>query len=89
MLVSTVQQSESAMYIHIYIYPLPFRFPSHSGHHSALSRVPCTIKYVLISYLFYTWYQYCICEENKNTNLKRYFHPYVHCILFTIVKQWK
>ena len=89
MLVSTVQQSESAMYIHIYKYPLPFRFPSHSGHHSALSRVPFTIKYVLISYLFYTWYQYCICEENKNTNLKRYFHPYVHCILFTIVKQWK
>ena len=26
----------------------------HLGHHNALSRVPCAIQYVLISYLFYT-----------------------------------
>ena len=26
----------------------------HEGHQSALSRVPCEIQYVLISYLFYT-----------------------------------
>ena len=25
----------------------------HSGHHRALSRVPCALQYVLISYLFY------------------------------------
>ena len=42
------------MYIHIY--PISFRFPSHLGHHRALSRVPCAIQLVLISYLliFYT-----------------------------------
>ena len=40
--------------IHMYIkYPLFFGFPSHLGHHRALSRVPCAIWLVLISYLFY------------------------------------
>ena len=39
---------------YLYMYPLPFGLPSHSGHHSALSRVPCAVQYVLISYLFYT-----------------------------------
>ena len=38
---------------YIYIYPLPFGFPSHLGHHSALSRVPCAAQQVIISYLFY------------------------------------
>ena len=52
--VSTVQQNESAIHIHI---PLFFGFPSHLGHHSTLSRVPCAIQYVLISCLFYTQYQ--------------------------------
>ena len=23
----------------------------------------------------------CLSKENKNTNLKRYIHPYVHCCL--------
>ena len=39
--VSTVQQHESAISIHI---PLSFGFPSHSGHHSVLNRVPCAIQ---------------------------------------------
>ena len=40
-----------------YIYPLFLEFPSYLGHHRALSRVPCAIQLVLISYLFYTyWY---------------------------------
>ena len=39
-LVSAVQQSESAIWIHIS--PL-FRFPSHSVTTEELSRVPCTI----------------------------------------------
>ena len=33
-----------------YMYPLPFGFPSHSGHHSVLSRVPGAIQYVLIQF---------------------------------------
>ena len=51
--VSGVQQSES----HIYIYPLFllffffFRFFSHIGHYRVLSRVPCAIQQVLISYV--------------------------------------
>ena len=43
--------------LYIYIYPLFFGFPSHLGHHRALSRVPCALQ-VLINYLFYT--QQCI-----------------------------
>ena len=46
--------------LYIYIYPLPFGSPSYSGYCSALSRVPCAIQYVLISYVFYTQYQQCI-----------------------------
>ena len=44
--------------LYVYIYPLLFGFPSHLGHHRALSRVPCALQQVLISYLFYT--QQCI-----------------------------
>ena len=28
------------------VYPLPFGLPSHSGHHRALSRVPCALQHV-------------------------------------------
>ena len=41
-----------------YIQLFFFGFPSHLGHHSALSRVPCVTQQILISYLFYT--QQCI-----------------------------
>ena len=37
----------------VYIYPLFFGFPSRLGLHRALSRVPCALQEVLISYLFY------------------------------------
>ena len=37
----------------IYIHPLFFRFLSHIGYCSVLSRVPCAIQQVLSSYLFY------------------------------------
>ena len=40
---------------YINIYPLFFGFPSHLGHDRALSRVPCAIQQVLISYLFYMY----------------------------------
>ena len=40
-LVSAVQQSESAICIHTSPF---FRSPSHVGHHRALSRVPCAIQ---------------------------------------------
>ena len=49
-LVSAVQQSESGTHIHIS--PL-FAFPSCLGHCRPLSRVPCAMQSVLISYLFY------------------------------------
>ena len=45
-------------------------FLKHLGHHRALSRVPCAIQQVLNSYLFYTYYQQCICV---NPNLP--IHP--------------
>ena len=49
-LISTVQQNEST--IHIHSSP-PYWIPSHSGHHRTLSRSPCAIQYVLISYSLY------------------------------------
>ena len=47
--------------LYVYIYPLFFGFPSHLGHHRALSRVPRALQQVLISYLFYT---YCCTYVN-------------------------
>lgn len=44
-----------------YVCPLPFGLPPHSGHHSAIRRVPCAAEYDLISCLFSTQYQYCVC----------------------------
>ena len=41
---------------YVYIQLLCFGFPSHLGHHRALSRVPCAIQWFLISYPFYTHY---------------------------------
>ena len=46
--------------LYIYVYPLFFRFPSHLGHHRALSIVPCAIQQVLISYLFCIQQHICI-----------------------------
>ena len=49
----------------IYIHPLPFEFPSHSGHYSPLNRVPCAAQQILISYLFYAEYQWSICVHSN------------------------
>ena len=41
--------------LNLFIYLLFFVFPSHLGHHGALSRVPCAIySRFSFSYLFYT-----------------------------------
>ena len=53
-----IPQSASATYISMY--PLFFGFLSHLVHHRALGRVPWAILWILISYLFCTWYQYCL-----------------------------
>ena len=63
--------------LYIYIHPLFFGFPSHLGHHRALSRVPCAIQQVLISYLFYTQYQQCIYV---NPNLP--IHPTLVSVVY-------
>ena len=49
-LISAIQQSESATHIHIYLF---FRFPSRLGRHRARSGVSGAIQQVHISYLFY------------------------------------
>ena len=51
-LVSGVWQSESVIHIHRSTL-LFFIFFSHIGHYRVLSRVPCAIQQVPISYLFY------------------------------------
>ena len=59
MYISLVGGKKTNIYIYIYKHtPLPsFGIPSHSGHSTALGRVPCAMQYVLMSYLFYTQYQ--------------------------------
>ena len=54
---SALQQSDQPG---IYVYSLCFGFPSHLSHHRASRRVLCSIQYVLISYLFYMYYQYML-----------------------------
>ena len=54
--------------LHVCIYSLFYRFPSHLGHHGAQNRVCCAIQQVLISYLFYT--QQCI-YVNPNLAIHR------------------
>ena len=46
-------QADSLPLCHIQTYPLFLRFLSPTGHHRILSRGPCVILQVLISYLFY------------------------------------
>ena len=41
--------------LYVYMYPLFFGFPSHVGHHRAISRVSCALQQVLISSLFCTY----------------------------------
>ena len=49
LLVSTIQENESAVQIHI---SLPFGLPSCLCRHSALSRVFCALHYILIIIYF-------------------------------------
>ena len=38
----------------VYTHPLFFGFPSHLGHHRALSRAPCAVQSVLISHFIHS-----------------------------------
>ena len=81
-LVYTVQQSESTICIHIS--PLFLDFLLNLGHHRALSRVPCAIQQVLISYLFYTQYQQCVyVNPNLSIHPTRPPSPLVFISLFS------
>ena len=40
--------------LYVYLYHFFFGFPSHLGHHRALSRVPCAIQQVLIIYFIHS-----------------------------------
>ena len=73
-LVSVVQQSESAIRIHISPYPLPLEPPSHSpyptplGGHKASSRSPCAMQQLPTSHPFYIWY-ICQCYSLTSSQL--------------------
>ena len=89
--IDTLQCCQFLLYIkmkqpYTYIYPLIFGFPSHSGHHSALSRVSWAKQYIifmLCNYL-YTHYQSCVCI-NPNLPLPPNpilpWYPYI-CYLY-------
>ena len=71
-LILGAQQSE---YVHSFL-----RFFSHIGHYRVLSRVPCAIQQVLISYLFYI--QQCVYV---NPNLPTYPSPLTTCLFSKFV----
>ena len=48
----TYMETYMGIYMGTYI-PSLLDCPSHSGHHSTLGRISCSIQYVLISYLFF------------------------------------
>ena len=58
-LVSAVQQHESAIIIHISLPSWtslpPYVHPTHLGHQRGLSWAPCVIQQLPTSYLFYIW----------------------------------
>ena len=41
--------------LYVCIHPFLFGFLSHLGHHRALTRVPCAVQQLPISYILYTW----------------------------------
>ena len=49
--------------LYVDIYPLSFRFFSHIGYYRVLSRVPCAIQQVLISYLFCVYVCVSVCAQ--------------------------
>ena len=73
---------------YIYIYPLPFRFPSHLGHHRALSRAPCEIQHVLIIYLFYVCYPFSHAQLFATLWTVACHAPLIHGILQTRILEW-
>ena len=61
MFVSAVQQSESAVCIHISPF---FGFPAHLGHHSALSRIPSAMhRFSLVIYFTHVWVGWVMCAQ--------------------------
>ena len=64
---------------YVYTYHLPFGFPSHPGHHRALSRVPCAIQQVLISFIgiFLTRENFCFDWLWKRTSSSSYNFTYL------------
>ena len=60
---------------HTHVQPLLFGFPSHLGHHRALSRISSAVQQVPSSYLFYTQHQWCfnVVFNNSLTSPYLYF----------------
>ena len=59
-----------------YMYPLPFGFPSRSGHHGVLSRVPSAIQYVI---QFSSVTQSCLTLYNP-VDCSTPGSPVLHCL---------
>ena len=66
--------------LYIYIGTLFFRFYSHIDHYRVLSRVPCALHQVLISYLLYI--QQCI-YVNPNLPITFFFYKFIYLFLFS------
>ena len=82
-----VQQSESAICIHISPYPLPLEPPSHPpyptplGGHKAPSRSPCAMQLLPTSHPFYIWW----CIYVHATLSLRPSLPFPPCVLKSLL----
>ena len=63
---SGAQQSDLVIHVHV---STPFRLLSHIDYCRVLGRVPCTMQYVLISYLFHI--QWCVCVNYVGNSVSK------------------
>ena len=83
-LVSAVQQRESAVCIHISPF---FGFPSHLGHHGALSRGPCAVQEALMFPILCIVSVVYTCQAQSPNSSHTHFspwYPYVRSLCLCI-----
>ena len=78
--------------MHTYLSSL-FWISFHLGHHEGLSRAPCALQQVLISYLFYIEYPQCICisphlSVPPTLTVPLGIHTFVLCLYFCLADRF-
>ena len=89
MLVSVIKQSESAIHIHIYIYPLFWGFPYHLGLHRVLNRVLLLYsRYSLVIYFMHSCMLSCFSHVQLFVTLWTVAHQALLSMGFSRQEYW-